>query len=443
MGNGKAASGDGGVNGYNTLNHFLAPHFRSPLSLSLNGGGSGKGDHTDSSLRSPTFVMLQAVEQENEAASGRKRKRAAEEEEEDEDDDDDDDEEDEDIASRQLKSSHTASLMLSHTPPHSYSSSPRNGSSSLSMPLLTPLFSALGGTLDGDEEEDSAPSSPSAGAAAAAASESGQPAAADDTMLLQLTDTASSFSALNTLSTLGNGSSCHQCKSLRPVNQLMYCCNNKKRGSKASQQQRDATKPSCRKKFCDVCLAKFYGQKPSSDDMIRSGTDSSWECPSCVGICTCAACRRRKETGGGATGSAGKGKGGAKKKVAVELATAEQKEQKEQPPPATPAAHTNGHAASNGSSAAADTLSVPPAASAASAPLSPLTLSPRNKGVHMEYVEGEDSPAVIHIARDSIVLPPTYSPRLTPKADNGNGNGNGAGSQPMEVDVQVETTKAE
>jgi len=243
----KSGSGSGGVNGYNTLNHFLAPHFRSPLSLSLN----GKGDDVDGSLNSPTFIILQAVEQENNAASGRKRKRAQEEEDEEEDDDEEEEEDDEDISSRQLKSSHTASLMLSHTPPHSYAASPRNGTSGLNIPLLTPLLASLGGPFDAEDEEDSAPSSPSAAAAAAAAASS---AVTDDTMLMQLTDTASSFSALNTLSTLGNGSSCHQCKSLRPVNQLMYCCNNKKRGSKLAQQQRDASKPSCRKKFCDVCF---------------------------------------------------------------------------------------------------------------------------------------------------------------------------------------------
>ena len=294
------------MNGYNTLNHFLAPHYRSPLSMSLN----GKSEDVDGSLHSPTFIILQAVEQENNAASGRKRRR--EEEEEDDEDEDDDDEDDEDVSSRQLKSSHTASLMLSHTPPHSYASSPRNGSSGLSIPLLTPLLSSIGGSFDAEDEEDSAPSSPTAATAGPAAASA--PAGTDDTMLMQLTDTASSFSALNTLSTLGNGSSCHQCKSLRPVNQLMYCCNNKKRGSKSVQH---ANKPSCRKKFCDVCLSKFYGQRPSSDEMIRSGTDSSWECPSCVGICTCAACRRRKEVTGAST-AAGKGKngggGGAKRK---------------------------------------------------------------------------------------------------------------------------------
>ena len=190
------------------------------------------------------------------------------------------------------------------------------------------------------------------------------------------------------------------------------------------------------------CLAKFYQQKPSSEDMIRSGTDSSWECPSCVGICTCAACRRRKEVAGSSSSSAGKGKnggGGAKKKAVaaaeqqVQAATKEQQQQSAPATAATPAAHTNGHTPFNGT-AAFDTLSVPPADNAPLSPLS-LSMSPRKKGVHMEYVEGEESPAVIHIARDSIVLPPSYSPRLTPKAENGS-------SQPMEVDtVRVESSE--
>ena len=165
--------------------------------------------------------------------------------------------------------------------------------------------------------------------------------------------------------------------------------------------------------------------------MIQSGTESAWECPSCTGICTCAACRRRKDVPGAASSGKGKNGGGAKKRAA---AAEQSTEEKTQTPAATaaadPPADSNGHSEANGATAG-DTLSVAP--TDATAPPPQLSLSPRTKGVHMEYVEGEESPAVIHIARDSIVLPPSYSPRLTPKAENGTPN------EPMDVD----TAKAE
>ena len=162
--------------------------------------------------------------------------------------------------------------------------------------------------------------------------------------------------------------------------------------------------------------------------MIQSGSESAWECPSCVGICTCAACRRRKDVGVSASAGKGKNGGGAKKKAAVAEHPADQEDQTAataatgSAPDSTEQSQTN---ESNGA-AVADALSVPPAHNA---PPSPLSLSPPKKGVHMEYVEGEENPAFIHIARDSIVLPPSYSPRLTPKADSE------TPSQPMEVDA--------
>lgn len=79
-------------------------------------------------------------------------------------------------------------------------------------------------------------------------------------------------------STSAGGSSCHQCKSRRNCQDLTYCTSNLKKKSKGAQ---------CRKKYCDHCLTKFY------KDVISLPDGPDWKCPSCRGLCCCAACRRR------------------------------------------------------------------------------------------------------------------------------------------------------
>jgi hypothetical protein len=94
------------------------------------------------------------------------------------------------------------------------------------------------------------------------------------------------------------GTSCHQCKNARSQDQLAFCNNsfNKRTGP---------DKRHCRKKFCQTCkyphckvslahisflgLKKFY-----NDSVENSKTVPGWLCPSCRGICTCAACTRRE-----------------------------------------------------------------------------------------------------------------------------------------------------
>jgi len=74
----------------------------------------------------------------------------------------------------------------------------------------------------------------------------------------------------------GKGLSCHQCKSRRNFSALTNCANVVK-------------KKRCRKKFCGLCLKKFYKEN------VRQIDKDSWSCPSCRKICCCAACRRRKQ----------------------------------------------------------------------------------------------------------------------------------------------------
>eukprot|EP00475_Leptophrys_vorax_P003677 TRINITY_DN12156_c0_g1_i1.p1 TRINITY_DN12156_c0_g1~~TRINITY_DN12156_c0_g1_i1.p1 ORF type:complete len:722 (-),score=157.48 TRINITY_DN12156_c0_g1_i1:402-2489(-) len=86
--------------------------------------------------------------------------------------------------------------------------------------------------------------------------------------------------ATPTLSASGGsaGSSCHQCKSRRNVNDLIFCTN----------VVLDKKNKSCRKKYCEHCLKKFYHE--DAKDIPDRG---NWSCPSCRKLCCCAACRRK------------------------------------------------------------------------------------------------------------------------------------------------------
>jgi hypothetical protein len=85
------------------------------------------------------------------------------------------------------------------------------------------------------------------------------------------------------------GSSCHQCKNRREAENLNFCKNRVRRASD------DKKKKICRKKFCDHCLIKFNYQ-PISTICADKSQMHDWTCPSCQGICVCAACRRKSES---------------------------------------------------------------------------------------------------------------------------------------------------
>lgn len=87
----------------------------------------------------------------------------------------------------------------------------------------------------------------------------------------------------STASTPGEhrGTSCHQCKNARSLEHLAYC-------SKLFSKRTSHDMRHCRKKFCQGCLTKFYG------DSIENSKIAGWICPSCRGQCRCAACERKR-----------------------------------------------------------------------------------------------------------------------------------------------------
>jgi len=85
----------------------------------------------------------------------------------------------------------------------------------------------------------------------------------------------------------------HNCKSRRLVADLVFCCNANRRGRdrKVAAGATSSAAHACRKKYCFVCLAKFYNEAPP---VKKSPAAAAWPCPACRGVCCCAACRRIK-----------------------------------------------------------------------------------------------------------------------------------------------------
>jgi hypothetical protein len=83
------------------------------------------------------------------------------------------------------------------------------------------------------------------------------------------------------------GTSCHQCKNTKHLHQLAFCTNS---FEKRSKSEKDKRMRSCRKKFCKICLQKFY-----NEDLGVVLNDPCWKCPSCRLECVCAACVRGRQ----------------------------------------------------------------------------------------------------------------------------------------------------
>jgi len=96
---------------------------------------------------------------------------------------------------------------------------------------------------------------------------------------------------------------CHQCQRARPPRSLVFCCHtySKKSGS---------SRPLCTNKYCEDCLRQGYPSLRSIQDYPgpakRHDVNSTWECPACKGVCSCAACEgmgMRRGARGGSSGS--------------------------------------------------------------------------------------------------------------------------------------------
>ena len=78
------------------------------------------------------------------------------------------------------------------------------------------------------------------------------------------------------------GFSCHQCKTSKDVKQLMIC---------KSHILHPQSKRVCHKKYCLTCLQWCYMM--NDFEAMTQEFKNKWLCPSCYGVCTCAACKRK------------------------------------------------------------------------------------------------------------------------------------------------------
>jgi hypothetical protein len=119
---------------------------------------------------------------------------------------------------------------------------------------------------------------------------------------------ASNFSGNSSVAAKYFGS-CHQCKSSKPLSELIQCSSRRQINPLTSAKTRD-----CRKKYCAACLERWYNidlktlrnhhnNNNNSNNSSHNGgssdsgaTNNLWNCPHCQGICTCAACLRANKS---------------------------------------------------------------------------------------------------------------------------------------------------
>ena len=78
------------------------------------------------------------------------------------------------------------------------------------------------------------------------------------------------------------GVSCHQCKTTKQTHELHFC-------TSQALISRKGRRRKCRKKYCESCLSRSYSPAVLNASFKES---RQWPCPSCLGLCICAACTR-------------------------------------------------------------------------------------------------------------------------------------------------------
>eukprot|EP01083_Nonionella_stella_P027111 74592_1 len=89
--------------------------------------------------------------------------------------------------------------------------------------------------------------------------------------------------------------SCHQCKTKKDVNVLFYCTKTRQRKVACSASDSAANRKRCRKKYCETCMAKYYTHEDVAQlRSVKHANGWCWQCPACIDMCTCRACKRKK-----------------------------------------------------------------------------------------------------------------------------------------------------
>lgn len=86
---------------------------------------------------------------------------------------------------------------------------------------------------------------------------------------------------------IGKILNCHQCKSNKPISELVLC------GHININEKSYST--TCTKRFCRKCLWSWYmEQAPGNDPVLAGDVWSIWKCPCCRSACCCHRCRTMK-----------------------------------------------------------------------------------------------------------------------------------------------------
>jgi len=88
-----------------------------------------------------------------------------------------------------------------------------------------------------------------------------------------------------------DSASCHQCKVKKAVTVLLYCTKTRPCSGRRSKTKR------CRKKFCKSCMTKYFVESYVENLLrIKNEEKFKFDCPACIGLCSCSACKRKRNT---------------------------------------------------------------------------------------------------------------------------------------------------
>ncbi|EGU11722.1 Cell wall surface anchor family protein [Rhodotorula toruloides ATCC 204091] len=85
---------------------------------------------------------------------------------------------------------------------------------------------------------------------------------------------------------------CHQDHSAHELSKVLRCTAMKPAPKTKATPEGGTPMKQCSASYCERCLLNRYGENMQE---ILSGASTTWTCPSCRGLCTCAACRNKRE----------------------------------------------------------------------------------------------------------------------------------------------------
>ncbi|BGO91885.1 hypothetical protein NBRC10512_007676 [Rhodotorula toruloides] len=86
---------------------------------------------------------------------------------------------------------------------------------------------------------------------------------------------------------------CHQDHSAHELRKVLRCTAMKPAPKTKATPEGETPMKQCSASYCERCLLNRYNE--NMQELLSSGASKTWTCPSCRGLCTCAACRNKRE----------------------------------------------------------------------------------------------------------------------------------------------------